>query len=72
MHGTTAKFAARRMIGKVPDSLGVLWHHRAVMMDAMGLDLNYILAHNDKLDEAKVREVPRSLATRPAEVGSAS
>ncbi|HEY6800721.1 MAG TPA: carboxymuconolactone decarboxylase family protein [Agromyces sp.] len=91
LYGTTAKFAARRMIGKVPDSLGVLWHHQAVMKDAMGigrkvlrwkeldrnldsyaamasaayigcsacLDLNYFMAHNDKLDEAKVREVPR-------------
>ncbi|HVL60848.1 MAG TPA: carboxymuconolactone decarboxylase family protein, partial [Microbacterium sp.] len=69
----------------------VLWHHQAVMKDAMGigrkiekwheldrtlatyaamasaatvgcsfcLDLNYFMAHNHGLDEAKVREVPR-------------
>ena len=91
LYGTTAKFVARRMIGTVPDSLGVLWHHQAVMKDAMGLgrkvlrwkeldrnldsyavmaaaayvgcsaclDLNYFLAHNEHLDEEKVREVPR-------------
>ncbi|KQM84450.1 carboxymuconolactone decarboxylase family protein [Agromyces sp. Leaf222] len=91
LYGTATKFAARRMIGKVPDSLGVLWHHQAVMKDAMGfgrkvvrwheldpdldsyavmaaaayvgcnacLDLNYFMAHNEHLDEAKVREVPR-------------
>ena len=90
-YGAIVKFAARRMTGKVPDSVGVLWQHRAVMKDAMGfggkiekwreldrelatyaamaaaatvgcsfcLDLNYFMAHNHGLDEAKVREVPR-------------
>ena len=90
-YGAIVKFAARKMTGKVPDSLGVLWHHQAVMKDAMGigrkiekwheldrtlatyaamasaatvgcsfcLDLNYFMAHNHGLDEAKVREVPR-------------
>ena len=90
-YGAIVKFAARKMMGKVPDSLGVLWHHQAVMKDAMGigrkiekwheldrtlatyaamasaatvgcsfcLDLNYFMAHNHGLDEAKVREVPR-------------
>jgi alkylhydroperoxidase family enzyme len=89
-YGAIVKFAARKMTGKVPDSLGVLWHHQAVMKDAMGigrkiekwheldrtlatyaamasaatvgcsfcLDLNYFMAHNHGLDEAKVREVP--------------
>src|SRR5690606_17872814 len=36
-YGAIVKFAARKMTGKVPDSVGVLWHHRAVMMDAMGI-----------------------------------
>jgi len=90
-YGALVKFAARKMVGRVPDSLGVLWHHRVVMKDAMGigrkvenwreldpdlasfaamasaatigcsfcLDLNYFVAHNHGLDEAKVREVPR-------------
>ena len=90
-YGAIVKFAARKMTGKVPDSLGVLWHHQTVMKDAMGigrkiekwheldrtlatyaamasaatvgcsfcLDLNYFMAHNHGLDEAKVREVPR-------------
>lgn len=91
MYGTLVKFAARRMIGRVPDSIGVMWHNTAVMKDAMGigrkvdgwheldpnlssyagmasaatigcsfcLDFNYYMAHNQGLDEAKVREVPR-------------
>jgi len=90
-YGAIVKFAARKMTGKVPDSLGVLWHNQTVMKDAMGigrkiekwheldrslatyaamasaatvgcsfcLDLNYFMAHNHGLDEAKVREVPR-------------
>ena len=90
-YGALVKFAARKMMGRVPDSLGVLWHNQAVMKDAMGigrkveswreldrdlasyaamasaatvgcsfcLDLNYFMAHNHGLDEAKVREVPR-------------
>ncbi len=91
LYGAAVKLAARKMIGEVPDSIGVLWHHPAVMKDAMSLgrkvegwkeldrhlatyavmasaayvgcsaclDLNYFMAHNHKLDEAKAREVPR-------------
>ena len=90
-YGALVKLAARKMLGHVPDSVGVLWHHQAVMKDAMRLgrraegwreldrdlatyaamasaatvgcgfclDLNYFLAHEHGLDEAKVREVPR-------------
>ncbi|WP_421743051.1 carboxymuconolactone decarboxylase family protein [Cellulomonas sp.] len=90
-YGALVKLAARRMLGHVPDSLGVLWHHQRLMTDTMGvgrkvegwreldrdlasyaamaaaatigcsfcLDLNYFLAHDHGLDEAKVREVPR-------------
>ena len=36
-YGALVKFAARKMVGRVPDSLGVLWHHRVVMKDAMGI-----------------------------------
>jgi AhpD family alkylhydroperoxidase len=89
--GALMKFAARKMVGRVPSSLGVLWHNQAVMKDTFGigrkvdgwreldpnlasfaaiasaatigcsfcLDLNYFMAHNHGLDEAKVREVPR-------------
>jgi alkylhydroperoxidase family enzyme len=89
-YGALVKFAARKMVGRVPDSLAVLWHHRAVMKDSMSvgrrmegwheldpalatyaamaaaatvgcsfcLDLNYFVAHNHGLDEAKVRQVP--------------
>jgi AhpD family alkylhydroperoxidase len=90
-YGALVAFAARKMMGRVPESIGVLWNNPAVMRDAMGigrkverwreldpelasyaamasaatvgcsfcLDLNYFLAHNRGLDEAKVREVPR-------------
>ncbi|VTR77333.1 carboxymuconolactone decarboxylase family protein [Cellulomonas hominis] len=33
--GALVKHAARRMTGRVPDSLGVLWHHQRVMKDSM-------------------------------------
>ncbi|ALE06290.1 carboxymuconolactone decarboxylase [Arthrobacter sp. ERGS1:01] len=35
--GALVKFGARRMIGRVPDSIGVLWHHKTVMKDSMGI-----------------------------------
>jgi alkylhydroperoxidase family enzyme len=37
VYGAIVKLAARRMTGKVPDSVGVLWHNRTVMKDAMGI-----------------------------------
>ena len=37
VYGTLVKFAARKMVGRVPDSVGVLWHNQAVMKDAMGI-----------------------------------
>ena len=91
VYGALVKLFSRKMLGRVPDSVGVLWHQPAVMKDAMGigrkvegwkelapdlasyaamasaaaigcsfcLDFNYFMAHNNGLDEAKVREVPR-------------
>lgn len=82
---------ARRMYGRVPDVVPVMWHHRkvlradlawerriaswdaldphlksfAVMASAASigcswcLDFGYYLAHDQGLDESKVREVPR-------------
>lgn len=35
--GTVVKVAARRMIGRVPDSMGVLAHHPALMRASMGI-----------------------------------
>lgn len=35
--GAIMKFAARRMLGHVPDSVGVMWHNRPVLMGLMGL-----------------------------------
>jgi hypothetical protein len=87
VYGAVVKFGARKMLGEVPDSIGVLWNHPTVMKDAMSigrkvegwkeldrnlatfaamasaayigcsacLDLNYFMAHNQKLDEAKAR-----------------
>ena len=35
--GGLAKWFSRRMLGDVPESLGVMWHHRAVLRDIYGL-----------------------------------
>ena len=91
VYGFVLKTMARRMLGHVPDSVGVMWHHPAVLKDMMGLgrkaekwdqldrnlatfaamasaafigcsfclDLHYFMAHNQGLDVAKAREVPR-------------
>lgn len=37
LFGTVVKAAARRMVGRVPDSMGVLAHHPAVMRASMGI-----------------------------------
>jgi AhpD family alkylhydroperoxidase len=37
VYGTLMKVGARRLLGKVPDSLGVMWHNRRVMMDLMAV-----------------------------------
>ncbi|WP_113718309.1 carboxymuconolactone decarboxylase family protein [Arthrobacter dokdonensis] len=31
------KVAARKMVGRVPDSIGVMWNNKAVMKGAMGI-----------------------------------
>lgn len=36
-YGAVVKLAARKMLGQVPDSLGVLWHHQRVLKDTMGV-----------------------------------
>jgi alkylhydroperoxidase family enzyme len=36
-YGGLVKMIARRMMGRVPDSVGVLWHNQRVMRDAMGI-----------------------------------
>ncbi|PYI65498.1 carboxymuconolactone decarboxylase family protein [Arthrobacter livingstonensis] len=36
VYGTIMKFAARKMVGHVPESIGVLWHNQAVMKGTMG------------------------------------
>lgn len=37
IYGALVKAGARRMLGKVPDSVGVMWHHRRVMLDLMSI-----------------------------------
>ncbi|MGH2775529.1 MAG: carboxymuconolactone decarboxylase family protein [Actinomycetota bacterium] len=91
VYGTVLKRMSKRMVGEVPDALGVMWHNRPVLKAIMGLgqktnkwnecdkdlksyahmavvsligcsfclDLAYFQAHNEGLDEAKAREVPR-------------
>jgi alkylhydroperoxidase family enzyme len=89
--GALLKALTRRMLGVVPDALGVMWHHRPALRTTFGLgrkaakwhecdedlksyahmattsligcsfclDLGYFQAHNQGLDVAKAREVPR-------------
>lgn len=35
--GAVVKTMSKKMLGKVPDSIGVMWHHRRVMLDLMKL-----------------------------------
>lgn len=37
VYGAMVKFFAKRMMGRVPESVGVLWNNPAVMKDAMGI-----------------------------------
>jgi hypothetical protein len=37
VYGAVVKVAAKKMIGRVPDSIGVLWNHPGVMKDSMGI-----------------------------------
>ena len=37
LYGALIKTAAKKMVGRVPDSIGVLWHHPGVMKDSMGI-----------------------------------
>lgn len=36
LYGTLLKTMSRRMLGQVPESAGVLWHHPRLLKDAMG------------------------------------
>ena len=36
-YGVLVKLVSRRMLGRVPESVGVLWHHPAVMKDSMSI-----------------------------------
>jgi alkylhydroperoxidase family enzyme len=91
VYGAVLKRISRKMVGEVPEALGVMWHNRRVLKVTLGLgqkatkwkecdkdlksyahmavasligcsfclDLGYFQAHNEGLDEAKAREVPR-------------
>lgn len=37
VYGAIIKVAVRRMVGKVPDSIGVMWQHPRVFKDLMGV-----------------------------------
>jgi alkylhydroperoxidase family enzyme len=90
-YGAMVTWMSRRMLGLVPDSIGVMWHNRKVLNFSFGigrkaqkwdacdaslksyahmavaslvgcsfcLDFGYFQAHNEGLDLAKAREVPR-------------
>jgi AhpD family alkylhydroperoxidase len=36
LYGTVLKKMSKKMLGEVPDALGVMWHNRAVLSAAMG------------------------------------
>jgi alkylhydroperoxidase family enzyme len=89
--GALVKRMAKRQLGGLPESVGVMWNHRPVLMGMAGLgrkaekwhacdaqlkslahmaavsmvgcsfclDYAYFRAHNENLDLAKAREVPR-------------
>jgi alkylhydroperoxidase family enzyme len=91
VYGALMKKMSKRMLGEVPDALGVMWHHRPMLKASFGyshkaskwdecdkdlksyahmavasligcsfcLDLGYFQAHNEGLDVAKAREIPR-------------
>lgn len=91
IYGAVVKRMSRRMLGDVPDAVGVAWHNRKVLNFTFGvgrkaqqwnrcdenlktfahmavaslvgcsfcLDYGYFHAHNEGLDVAKAREVPR-------------
>jgi alkylhydroperoxidase family enzyme len=91
VYGAIVKRMSRKMLGDVPDAVGVVWHNRKVLnltfslgrnaekWDACDenlksfahmatasligcsfcLDYGYFMVHNNGLDEAKAREVPR-------------
>src|ERR1019366_7179219 len=50
---------SRKMLGDVAEPVEVAWHNRKVLNCSFCLDLGYFMAHNEGLDEAKAREVPR-------------
>jgi alkylhydroperoxidase family enzyme len=91
LYGAIVKRLSKKLLGQVPESVGVVWHHRPVLKFTLGigqktrkwhecdeslksfahmavaslvgctwcLDYGYFMAHNQGLDEAKAREVPR-------------
>lgn len=91
LYGAMVKRFSKKMLGDVPESLGVFWHNRRVLKVSLGLgqkskkwdacdkslksfahmavaslvgcawclDFGYFMAHNEGLDEAKARQVPR-------------
>jgi AhpD family alkylhydroperoxidase len=62
LYGTAVKFAAKKMVGRVPDSVGVLWHHRDVMASAMRMGRKVEAWH----------ELDRDLATYAAMAAAAT
>src|ERR687893_1712001 len=91
IYGAMVKRFSKKMLGDVPEPLGVYWQNRPVLRFCLGLgqkankwhecdkdlksfahmavaslvgctwclDFGYFMAHNEGLDEAKAREVPR-------------
>jgi len=91
LYGVMVKRFSKKLLGDVPEPVGVYWHNTRVLKFYLGLgqksqkwdqcdenlksfahmavasllgctwclDFSYFMAHNEGLDEAKAREVPR-------------
>ncbi|PRB04356.1 carboxymuconolactone decarboxylase family protein [Microbacterium sp. MYb64] len=62
LYGAVVKFATKKMFGRVPDSIGVLWHHRPVFTDMM----------NFGRKTEKWHELDKSLSTLAAMTAAAT
>ena len=43
LYGALIKTFSKKMFGRVPESLGVMWHNRAVLTSSMGFGRNHAI-----------------------------
>ena len=64
VYGAVVKVAVRRMIGEVPDSVGVMWHSPKVFKDLMSIGMK-----SEKWDELDANLASLARMSAAAEVG---